>query len=210
VSAPRTVARRGLTLVELLVSIAVTALVAASVAATVSAVGVGLQGQDDAAQEVARLARAQARIADHLYRARMVLSQSETVATLWLPSEEFDGSPTNATDYDTIHGKELRWYRVDRTNRIVTMQRTANASNSTVYALNTDWAALRTSLADSGALTTVTVLEGVLEGAFRFTSFTPCDDRRLVLEVQMDDQHGGAHLELGGIVDSLQRHPDCQ
>jgi len=191
------------------VSIAVTALVAASVAATVSAVGVGLQGQDDAAQEVARLARAQARIADHLYRARMVLSQSETVATLWLPSEEFDGSPTNATDYDTIHGKELRWYRVDRTNRIVTMQRTANASNSTVYALNTDWAALRTSLAASGSLTTVPVLEGVLEGAFRFAAFDRWEDRRVVLEVQLDDAHGGSHLELGGIVDSLQRHPDC-
>ena len=52
--------RRALTLVELLVSIAVTALVAASVAATVSAVGVGLRDQDDAAQEVARLARARA------------------------------------------------------------------------------------------------------------------------------------------------------
>ena len=202
--------RRALTLVELLVSIAVTALVAASVAATVSAVGVGLRDQDDAAQEVARLARAQARIADHLYRARMVLSQSDTVATMWIPSEEFDGSPTNAADYDAIHGKELRWYRIDRANRVITMQRTTNTSNSTVYPLATDWAALRTSLADSGALTTVTVLEGVLEGAFRFTSFTPCDDRRLVLEVQLDDQHGGAHLELGGIVDSLQRHPDCQ
>ena len=202
--------RRALTLVELLVSIAVTALVAASVAATVSAVGVGLRDQDDAAQEVARLARAQARIADHLYRARMVLAQSETVATMWIPSEEFNGSPTNATDYDAIHGKELRWYRVDRTNRIVTMQRTTDTANATVYPLSTDWAALRTTLANSGALTTVTVLEGVLEGAFRFTTFTPCDDRRLVLEVQLDDQHGGAHLELGGLVDSLQEHPDCQ
>jgi hypothetical protein len=28
--------------------------------------------------------------------------------------------------------------------------------------------------------------------------------------VQLDDQHGGAHLELGGLVDSLQEHPDCQ
>jgi acetyl-CoA acyltransferase len=65
--------------VELLVSITVTAIIAASVAATVSAVAVGMQGQDDAAQEVARLARGQARLADHLFRARMILSQSTTV-----------------------------------------------------------------------------------------------------------------------------------
>jgi hypothetical protein len=209
VTAARPVARRGLTLVELLVSIAVTTLVAASVAATVSAVGVGLQGQDDAAQEVARLARAQARLSDHLFRARMILSQSETVVTLWVPSEEFDGSATNATEYDTIHRDELRWYVIDRDARTVSMQRPAGAADRTEHALSADWAALRTSLAASGSLTTVPVLEGVLEGAFRFAAFDRCEDRRVVLEVQLDDAHGGSHLELGGIIDSLQRHPDC-
>ena len=142
--------RKGFTLVELLVSITITAIIAASVAATVSAVAVGMQGQDDAAQEVARLARGQARIADHLFRARMILSQSTTVATLWLPSETFDGSSTNATEYDTIHGNELRWYVVDRNNRVISMQRVSNTLNRTVYPLTTDWAALRTKLAASG------------------------------------------------------------
>ncbi len=202
--------RKGFTLVELLVSITVTAIIAASVAATVSAVAVGMQGQDDAAQEVARLARGQARIADHLFRARMILSQSTTVATLWLPSETFDGSSTNATEYDTIHGNELRWYVVDRTNRVISMQRVSNTLNRTVYPLTTDWAALRTTLAASGSLVTTTVLEGVLEATFRFTSFNPCADRRLVLDIQLDDDHGGMNFELGGIIDALQRHSDCQ
>lgn len=208
----RTVAAvtRGFTLVELLVSITITALVAASVAATVSAVGVGMRSQDESSQEIARLARAQARITDHLFRARMILSQSATVATLWVPAEQFDGSSTNATDYDAIHGNELRWYVFDRNARTVSVQRLASTANRTVHALATDWAGLRSSLAGSGSLTTSVVLEGVLDAAFRFTSFTPCQDRRLVLEVQLDDDHGGAHLELGGIIDSLQRHPSCQ
>ena len=155
---PRTgTLRGGFTLVELLVSIAVTAMVAASVAATVSAVGVGMQGQDDAAQEVARLARAQARVADHLFRARMILSQSSTVATMWVPSEAFDGSASNATDYDTINADELRWYVVDRANRIISMQKVTSSANRTAYVLTTDWAALRTTLAASGSLTTTTV-----------------------------------------------------
>jgi prepilin-type N-terminal cleavage/methylation domain-containing protein len=202
--------RAGFTLVELLVSITITAIIAASVATTVSAVGVGMQGQDEAAQEVARLARGQARLADHLFRSRMILSESATVATLWLPSEAFDGSATNAADYDAIHGNELRWYLVDRTNRVISMQRLANTLNRTVYPLATDWSALRTSLASSGALVTTTVLEGVLEGAFRFTAFNPCADRRLVLDIQLDDEHGGMHFEIGGIIDALQRHSDCQ
>jgi len=202
--------RAGFTLVELLVSITVTAIIAASVAATVSAVAVGLQGQDEAAQEVARLARSQARIADHLFRARMILSESTTVATLWLPAEAFDGSATNATEYDTINGNELRWYVIDRTNRVVSMQRLTNTLNRTIYPLATDWSALRTSLAASGSLVTTTVLEGVLDAAFRFTTFNPCSNRRLVLDVQLDDDHGGMHFELGGIIDALQRHTDCQ
>lgn len=202
--------RAGFTLVELLVSITITAIIAASVATTVSAVGVGMQGQDEAAQEVARLARGQARLADHLFRSRMILSESATVATLWLPSEAFDGSATNAADYDAIHGNELRWYLVDRTNRVISMQRLTNTLNRTVYPLATDWSALRTSLASSGALVTTTVLEGVLEGAFRFTAFNPCADRRLVLDIQLDDEHGGMHFEIGGIIDALQRHSDCQ
>ncbi|MFO1539973.1 MAG: type II secretion system protein J, partial [Chloroflexota bacterium] len=173
--AARTVARRGLTLVELLVSIAVTALVAASVASTVSAVGVGLRGQDDSAQEVARLARAQARIADHLYRARMILSQSATVATLWVPSEEFDGSADNAARYDAIHGRELRWYVVDRANGTILAQRLSDQANASEYPLSTDWSALRSSLAAPGALASAPVVDGVLEGAFRFASFSPCD-----------------------------------
>ena len=200
---------RALTLVELLVSVAVTAIVAASVASTVAAVGVGLRGQDESAQEVARIARAQARIADHLFRARMILSQSETVAAVWVPSEAFDGSATNAERYDAIHANELRWYVVDRTAGAVLVQRLADQSASTEHALSTDWAALRASLAASGSLATSVVLDGVLEGAFRFSSFSPCEDRRLALEVLLDDDHGGTHLELGGIVDSLQRHPSC-
>lgn len=208
----RTIAPRppvGFTLVELLVSVTITALVAASVAATVSAVGVGMRSQDESSQEIARLARAQARIADHLFRARMILSQSATVATLWVPAEAFGGSSADAADYDAIHGNELRWYLFDRNARSILSQRLASASNRTAYPLSTDWAALRLSLAQSGALTTTTVLQGVAEAAFRFTTFTPCSDRRLALDVDLDDDHGGSHLELGGIVDSLQRHPSC-
>ena len=201
--------RRALTLVELLVATAVTAMVAAAVASTVSAVGVGLRGQDEAAQEVARLARAQTRLTDHLFRARMILSESSTVATLWVPSEAFTGTTSDAADYDTINANELRWYVVDRTNRVVSMQRPTSTANRTSYALTTDWAALRSSMASSGQLTTVTVLEGVLDAAFRFTAFNPCTDRRLVLDVQLDDDHGGARYELGGIVDSLQKHQSC-
>ena len=168
-----------------------------------------MQGQDDSAQEVARIARAQSRLVDHLFRARMILSESSTVATIWVPSETFTGNTSDAAAYDTINANELRWYVFDATNRVVSMQRVTDTTSRTSYPLTTDWAGLRTSLASSRALTTVTVLEGVLAATFRFTAFNQCTDRRLVLDVQLDDAHGGAHYELGGIVDSLQKHLSC-
>lgn len=201
--------RSAFTLVELLVATAVTAMVAASVAATLSAVSIGLQGQEEAAQEVARVARAQARLCDHLYRARMVLAESPESVALWIPSEEFDGSPANAAAFDAIRTDEIRWYRFDRQRRTVLMQKASASASRAALALASDWEAVRTSLASSGNLASGTVLEGVLEAAFRFDSFDPCRDRRIALEVQLDDAHGGLHLELGGALAALQRHPDC-
>ena len=203
-------ARAGFTLVEVLVATVVTALVAGAVAGTISAVHVGLDDQDSASAEIARLARAQARRGDHLYRARMILSQRDDAICLWVPSEVFDGSSTNATDYDTINANELRWYVVDRTARTLSVQRLANQSSRTSYQLSTDWNSLRTGFAVAQQLTTSVVLEGVLEGAFRYSSFNPCADRRAVLDIQLDDDHGGIHYEMGGLVDNLQKHLSCQ
>lgn len=201
--------RRAFTLVELLVATAVTAIVAASVAATLSAVAVGLQGQEEAAQEVARVARAQARLCDHLYRARMVLAESPDSVALWIPSEAFDGTAANAAAFDAIRSDEIRWYRFDRQRRVIVMQKASVSASRAAHALASDWESVRSSLAASGSLTTGTVLEGVLDAAFRFESFNPCRDRRIALEVQLDDAHGGLHLELGGALAALQRHPDC-
>jgi prepilin-type N-terminal cleavage/methylation domain-containing protein len=202
--------RRAFTLVEVLVATVVTAMVAGAVVGTINAVQVGLDDQDTSSAEIARLARAQARLADHLYRARMILAQRDDSICLWLPSEAFDGTSANATNYDTINADELRWYVVDRTARTLAVQRVTNTSNRTSYGLATDWHALRTSLAASSQLTTSVVLEGVLEGTFRRTSFNPCSDRRAVLDLQLDDEHGGIHFELGGIVEQLQKHSGCQ
>ena len=199
----------GFTLVELLVSVAVTAIVAASVVTTISAVRVGLDDQGESAQETARLARAQARLADHLYRARMILQQGNGVATLWLPAESFDGTDGGAAEFDAIHRNEIRWYAHEPATRTVVMQRTADRADRTELPLSTDWAALRESLAASGGLERTVVLTGVDDAEFRAGSFDPCEHRRLSLDVQLDGSRGGTRVELGGILGSLQRHASC-
>lgn len=201
--------RRAFTIIEVLMATVVTAIVGLAVYGTISAVQTGLLLQDEVAQETARIARAQARIADHLYRARSILSQSATVVCLWVPSEEFDGTAQNATNYDTINADELRWYVIDTQARTVSVQRVSDHANRTSYPLNTNWSQLRTTFQTANQLETSVILEGVASGAFLYTAHDPCTTVRVVLDIQFDADHGGSPMELGGILAALQRHPSC-
>ena len=200
---------RGFTLVELAVSVVVTAIVAASVVTTMSAVRIGLEGQDEAARATARIARAQARAADHLFRARMILAQDGTFCALWVPSEPFNASPTNASEYDAIHREELRFWSFDAAAQAVVVERTANRADRTQVALATDWESLRDALASQGALERSIAIDGVSAASFRASGFDPCADRRMSLMVELVDEPADGAYEVGGALEVLLEHPSC-
>ena len=201
--------RGAFTLVELVVSVVVTAIVAASVVTTMSAVRIGLEGQDEAARATARIARAQARVADHLFRARMILEQEGGFCALWVPSEEFDSSPTNAAEYDAIHREELRFWTFDAAAQAVVAERTSDRADRAQLGLSTDWRSLRDSLAAQGALERSVVVDGVSAASFRATGFDPCADRRLALSVELADEPDAGAYEVGGALEVLLEHPSC-
>lgn len=200
---------RGFTLVELVVAVVVTAVVAASVVTTMSAVRIGLEGQDESARATARIARAQARAADHLFRARMILAQEGTFCALWVPSEEFDASPTNAAEYDAIHREELRFWSFDAAAGAVVVERTADRGDRTQVALSADWRSIRDSLAAQGALERSVVIDGVSGASFRASGFDPCSDRRMSLMVELADEPADGAYEVGGALEVLLEHPSC-
>lgn len=200
---------RGFTLVELVVSVVVTAVVAASVVTTMGAVRIGLEGQDESARATARIARAQARAADHLFRARMILAQEGAFCAMWVPSEEFDASPTNAAEYDAIHREELRFWSFDAAAGAVVVERTADRGDRTQVALSADWESLRDSLAAQGALERSVVIDGVSGASFRASGFDPCSDRRMSLMVQLADEPADGAYEVGGALEVLLEHPSC-
>ncbi len=200
---------RGFTLVELVVAVVVTAVVAASVVTTMSAVRIGLEGQDESARATARIARAQARAADHLFRARMILAQEGAFCALWVPSEEFDASPTNAAEYDAIHREELRFWSFDAAAGAVVVERTADRGDRTQVALSADWQSIRDSLAAQGALERSVVIDGVSGSSFRASGFDPCSDRRMSLMVELEDEPADGAYEVGGALAVLLEHPSC-
>ena len=201
--------RRGFTLVELAIASVITALTAGAVVGTLRAFSDAMRDQDAAADGTARIARADARVADHLERARMILLQDADEVLLWLPTEPFTSSATNTAEYDAINANELAWYAMDPATHTLSMQCVANRSDRTTYSLSTNWAGLRPTLQMQGRLASTTVLENLSTGGFVVESNDPCSVRRVTFAGTLDDAHGSIAVQLGGRLANGQRHPDC-
>jgi len=201
--------RHGFTVIELLIASMITSMVAAAVISTMQAVTGSMEQQDLAADAMARAARAEARLADHVNRARLVLAQDADEVALWLPTEPFTSSATNTRDYDAINANELAWYVMDASTGNLTLKYLTNRTDRTTYGLSTNWSSLRTTLQMQQKLTSVSVLEGLATGQFRVEDADPCSSGRFTFDGAMTDARGGLALQLGGPLPNRQRHPDC-
>jgi prepilin-type N-terminal cleavage/methylation domain-containing protein len=201
--------RHGFTVIELLIASVITSMVAAAVISTMQAVTGSMEQQDLAADAMARAARAEARLADHVNRARLVLAQDADEVALWLPTEPFTSSATNTRDYDAINANELAWYVMDASTGNLTLKYLTNRNDRTAYGLSTNWSSLRTTLQMQQKLTSVCVIEGLAAGQFRVEDADPCSSGRFTFDGAMTDARGGLALQLGGPLPNRQRHPDC-
>lgn len=201
--------RRGFTLIEMLMASMVMSLGAAAMFGVMRTLSEAMTQQDLAGDTMARIARADVRMADHAQRARLVLAQSSDSIALWLPTEAFTSSASNASDYDTINANELAWYVVDHAKGTLTMTYVANRADRTAYALATDWESLRRTLAAQARLTSVPMIEGLASAGFQVEDGDACSVRRFTFEGAMDADHGALAVHLGGLVLNGQRHPDC-
>ena len=201
--------RRGFTLIEVAIASLITTVVAGAVIGTIRAITESTYALDIAAQAMARVARADARFADHANRARMILDQSTLEILLWLPTEPFTSSATNTSDYDSIQGNELAWYVMNTSTGTLSLVYTTNRNDHTKYSLSTNWENLRTSLTSQGALTTIAVLEGLASGGFRVQDSDSCSVRRFSFDGYLKDDLGGLNVQLSGRALNGQNHPDC-
>jgi prepilin-type N-terminal cleavage/methylation domain-containing protein len=202
--------RRGFTLIEVAIASVVTTIIAGSVIGTIKAVTDVTIALDASAHAMARLARAEARVADHVNRARMVLSQTSTEVLLWLPTETFSASAILVDDYDAIQGNELAWYVMKPATKTLYLCYLTDRTNRTVYSMNTNWTSLLNSLSVQGKLTEIPVLEGIVSGGFRVESSDPCSVQRFTFDGLLSDELGGMNAQLGGRILNGLRHPDCQ
>ena len=177
----------GFTLIEVAIASVVTTIIAGSVIGTIKAVTDITIALDASAYAMARLARAEARVADHVNRARMVLSQTSTAVLLWLPTETFSASAILVDDYDAIQGNELAWYVMKPATKTLYLCYLTDRTNRTVYSMNTNWTSLFNSSSVQGKLTEIPILEGIVSGGFRVESSDPCSVQRFTFDGLLSD-----------------------
>jgi prepilin-type N-terminal cleavage/methylation domain-containing protein len=201
--------RRGFTLVEVCVASVITALVALAVTGSLRAVTQAMRDQDRLAEGMTMLASAEARVADHLARARMILLQREDQVLMWLPNEPFDASGENTELFDTIHADELAWWVMDSEAGALRLDIVRDRTDRAIHGLSTDWASLRGALQAQDRLAGRVVLRGLARGSFQVEDGDRCSVRRIRFDGALAADQGGQHVVLGGRLLHGQRHPDC-
>jgi len=104
--------RRGLTLVELTLSIMIIALIGGAIAAMLDAVAYGTQDSQNLRRLVARKQAMSHRLTDALRSARMVLERGDRYVIVWMEDLDDDGQPSllelQRIDFDPDTGAVVR------------------------------------------------------------------------------------------------------
>jgi hypothetical protein len=106
----RTPTRHGLTLLELMLSLAITVMVAGGVAAMLGAVSSGVELRRDTRSHMLHANAAQIRLAAYIHPSLCILDATDTDLTLWFN----DARPSG-----TVHTREIRWLRFDENDGII-------------------------------------------------------------------------------------------
>jgi hypothetical protein len=104
--------RRGLSLLELILTIGITSVVGAAVASMMAAATNSLTTKDDGRQTAILLATTQVRLGAYIAPARCILDKSNTYLTIWTD---------DSRESNTVHSSEIRWIRFDPTSNLLSV-----------------------------------------------------------------------------------------
>ncbi len=139
----RTVARRGLTFIELLIGLAITAFTCAILAALINATALGTSTQNDGRRALVRLQTLKSVLADEFVNARCVLATGNNYVVYWTGDQPGSVTPANGA----VNFSELRLLEIDAAGNLniyctqwpAGMTDAAKQAADTTYAANSNW-----------------------------------------------------------------------
>lgn len=178
--------RRGLSLVELMLSITITMMVAAAIAAMLGAVSSGVGARRDNRTTMVLANAAQARLSAYAAPARCVLDAGPGGVVLWLDDSRASG---------TVHATEVRWLLHDAANGCLdvfwvnfpdTWGQAAQDLEDREYPVATDWLAVLAAYQAKGLVSGQTLVESLASMDVAMDQADPIDARHVLLTIEFD------------------------
>jgi hypothetical protein len=187
----RTVARRGLTFIELLIGLAITAFTCAILAALIHATALGTSTQNDGRRGLVRLQTLKSVLADEFVNARCILATGNNYVIYWTGDQP--GSVTAANG--AVNFSELRLLEIDAAGNLnicctqwpAGMTDAAKQSADTTYAANSNWYAAVSALRGTTYYSTHALASGGAALTASLDAATPTSAHYIHVRIDLND-----------------------
>jgi len=196
--------RRGLSLLELMLSIAITTMVAAAIAAMLGAVSTGVGSRRDSRTSMLLANAAQFRLGAYIAPARCVLDMGSSGLVLW----EIDSRAG-----ETVHATEVRWLLYDKANGEIGVYwvnfpdswgQAARDLDDQQCASNEDWMALFASYHAKGYTSGQVLVDGLADLDIVADQADALDARHVMFSMQFAAQAEPVTVLVTGTIRSHQ------
>jgi len=196
--------RRGLSLLELMLSITITMMVAGAIAAMLGAVSTGVGTRRDNRTSMLLANAAQSRLAAYIAPARCVLDMGSSGVVLWL---------NDARAGETVHPTEIRWLLCDQKDGEICVywvnfpdswNQAARDLEDQECASNEDWMALFASYHAKGFTSGQVLVDGLQDLEVVADQADPLDARHLMFRLQFAAQTDPVTVLVTGTIRSHQ------
>ncbi len=191
---------RGLTLIELMISLAITAIVAVAISGAMTAVNVGVNSRRDARSVMVRTSASHARVGAYINSCRAIVEADADGLVIWL-NDDREGR--------TIHASELRWLAYDASAGTVDVYfvdfpdswtQTMRELNDLEYPKNTDWNVVFTTYDAGGLMASVTLVDGLNSFGITLDAVQVFDARHVVFDVGVTHESGVVDMLFGSTI----------
>lgn len=195
--------RRGLTLLETLLSVAITALIGGGILGMMAAVSNGIMARAETRSVLVRTSAGQARLAAYIAPARCLLEARDAALVLWLE---------DSRESDTVHATEIRWLHYDEPEGALRLSfiefptwwsETARLMADAEHDVGSDWDAVLASYANPGYVTSLVLLDGLSDLSVRTGVPDPLTARSIHLVASFASGEGTIPMALG---DTIRHH----
>ncbi len=194
----RTTTLRGLTLIELLLSLTITLVIGMAMTGVISAVVSGVDVRRDNRAHIVRAYAAQSRLLSYIAPSRCFLATNHDLVVLWF---------NDSRESQTVHGTEVRWLEYDAGAQTIVAHYVKfpdewSAVNKWLtdaeHPVNSDWRAVLEFYQSAGCVESVVLVDGISVMRVLADNNRPVNARSAVIRLDFANEGNTMTIKING------------